>query len=173
VEDTYYFRYLNGNVNAGATPRIKFNIPDPGIYVGNAPFEVVKVVPIEIPDALPELPPAERDRWKDIKLVYNPEMNKTSITPIRIYSDTGVVEYGPRFLQLIPPIQVFLIEHERGHLFYKTEQYCDMYALLNFIRKGYNQSTAYYALTHILSRTKENAGRIKTIFNNIQKVRKK
>lgn len=162
----YYFRYLDGK-----TPRIKFNIPDPGEYVTNVPIEVVNIRPIEIPDNYPTLPPAVRDRWKPLTEVYNPDMDKVTTTPIRIYTEPGIIEYGDRFLEYIEPIQVFLKEHEKGHLFYVDEEHCDMYALLNFIRMGYNQSTAYYALSHILQRSPENVQRMKTLFNNIQKLR--
>lgn len=162
----YYFRYLDGK-----TPRIKFNVPDPGHYETNVPIEVVKVVSIEVPDKYPELPPANRDRLKPVKKVYNPEMDNITTTPIRIYTEPGIIEYGNRFLSFIKPIQLFLEFHEEGHFFYTQEENCDMYALINFIRKGYNQSTAYYALSHILSRSKGNIERLKTLLNNIQKLR--
>lgn len=162
----YYFRYLDGK-----TPRIKFNVPDPGEYVTNAPIELVKIAPIEIPDKYPTLPPATRDRWQVVSKVYNPDMDKQTATPIRIYSNEGIIEYGDRYLSYIKPIQIFLEQHEIGHLFYVDESSCDMYALINFIRMGYNQSTAYYALSHILSRNPESVKRLKSILNNIQKLR--
>jgi hypothetical protein len=162
----YYFRYLDGK-----TPRIKFNVPDPGEYETNVPIEIVKTVSIEIPDKFPRLPPADRDRWKPLKEWYNPEMDSKTSTPIRIFTEPGIIEFGDRFLGYITPIQKFLKLHETGHLFYTSEEYCDMYALVNFIRMGYNQSTAYYALSHILSRSAANVNRLKTLLNNIQKMR--
>lgn len=163
--DGYYFRYLD------KTPRIKFNIPDSGTYITNVPVEVVKVVSIEIPDHTPELPPPDRDRFKPITEWYNPDMDKQTSTPIRIYTEPGIIEYGNRFRNYIMPIQKFLFLHETGHFFYSGEEECDFYALVNFVRLGYNQSTAYYALTNILKRTPANVERVKTILNNIQKVR--
>jgi hypothetical protein len=167
ANEDYYFRYLDGK-----TPRIKFNVPDPGTYNSNVPVEVVKVAPIEIPDKMPTLPPANRDRWQECKKVYNPEMDSTTTTPIRIYSNMGIIEYGDRFLSFIKPIQIFLEFHERGHQFYVEEENCDMFALVNFINSGYNQTTAYYALDNILSRSPQKIERLKTLFNNIQKMRK-
>lgn len=167
ANEDYYFRFLDGK-----TPRIKFNVPDPGVYVTNVPVDVVKIGEIEIPEHMPTLPPANRDRWQDVKYVYNPNMDKVTTTPIRIYSTHGIVEYGNRFLSYITPIQIFLKLHEDGHMFYVEEDSCDMFALVNFIRMGYNQSTAYYALKCILSRTPQNIDRLKSLFNNIQKMRK-
>jgi hypothetical protein len=164
---TYYFRYLDGK-----TMRIKFNVPDAGNYKTNVPIKVVKIASIEIPEKYPELPPAVRDRWKDVKEWYNPELDAIASTPIRIYTDSGVVEYGNKFLSYPKPIQVFLMQHEKGHFFYTNEEHCDMFALLNYIRMGYNQSNAYYALSHILQRHPANVERLKTLFNNIQKLRK-
>lgn len=166
ANEDYYFRYLDGK-----TPRIKFNVPDPGLYVTNVPVDVVKISPIEIPKSIPKLPPANRDRWQKVKEIHNPSMDNETSTPIRIYSKLGIIEYGDRFLKYITPIQIFLKLHEYGHMFYVEEDSCDMYALVNFIQMGYNQSTAYYALKHILSRSPQKIERLKALFNNIQKMR--
>lgn len=167
-QDRYYWRFLDGK-----TPRIKFNIPDSGNYVFNVPVDIVKIVPIEIPSNFPTLPPANRDRWQSTTKVYNPSMDDHTTTPIRIYSKSGIIEYGNRFLSYAKPVQIFLEQHEKGHMFYIEEENCDMYALINFLRMGYNQSTAYAALLYILKRSPQKTERLRALFNNIQKVRKK
>lgn len=154
-----YFRYLNGQV-----PRIKFRMPVPGMYHSDNDFQVIKTVPIEIPDNLPLLPAPERDRWKDISYVYNPSLT----TVARIHTDTGVVEHGPRYKALTRPMQIFIDEHEKGHFFYKTESLCDLYALVNFIRMGYNESTAYYILSNVIKRSSDQMERVKQLFKNIE-----
>lgn len=161
-----YFRYLDGK-----TPRIKFNVPDPGVYETNVPVKIVKEVDIEIPSRFPKLPPANRDRWQPVKQVYNKDLDRITTTPIRIYSEIGVVEYGDRYLSYTKPVQKFLYFHELGHMFYREEENCDMYALINFIRAGYNQSTAFYLMEHILHRTPQKIDRMRALFNNIQKLR--
>jgi hypothetical protein len=159
----YFFRHL-----AGKFPRIKFNIPDPGEYYSPNNFEITKVVSIETPESYPILPKAERDRWKKAEPRFNPKFSGTA----RIYSDTGIIELGQAFYKLPKPIQVFLYYHELGHFFYKTEDYCDAYALMNFLRLGYNRSTGFYALSHVLSRSPANIARIRNMFNLIQKTQK-
>jgi len=162
--DLYYFRWLN------KVPRIKFNILHPDTYTSNVPFEIVKVSDVEIPTMWPTLPPPERDRWPDeIKLVHNP---KVTGTPIRIYSEDGLIEYGNKFMTYPPVLRLFLILHETGHFWYLTEEYCDLWALINYLRMGYNRSMAYYALTNILSRSPQNLNRINFLFNEIQKTQK-
>ena len=158
--ELYYFRYLDGK-----TPRIKFNIVEPDEYSGNTPFDVVKTTAIETPETYPKLPPAERDRWKDLKFVYNPNLKGT---PARIFSDSGVVEHSPEYYEYPKPIRLFLDLHESGHLLYKTEEYCDLWALINYLRMGYNRSMAYYTLYHILRRTSANLDRLNFLLSQIQ-----
>lgn len=158
---TYFFRYLDGR-----TPRIKVNIPDSGTYEGSYPFEVYKTEPIELPDSWPVLPPAQRDRWKPVTIVSDPNLKGT---PAQIYTDTGLIKTSPVFDTYPLPVQKFLIEHEKGHFFYLDESSCDLYALVNYLRMGYNASMAYATLSRILSRGGANIQRIKNIFNGIQK----
>lgn len=162
--NVYYFRKL------AFTPRIKMNIPDAGVYYSNTPFEVIKTVPIETPEMYPVLPPAERNRLKPITYKISDEIE--GVTPARIFTDTGLIEVAPSFFKLPITVRLFLLLHEQSHFFYVTEQYCDMMAMVNFLRQGYNQSTAYYSLEDFLSRTKQNVERLKFMFNQIQKTQK-
>lgn len=162
----YYFRYLDGK-----TPRIKINIPDSGTYTGNHDFEIVKQTGIEIPSDMPKLPPAERDRWhSNPDYIYNPDLKGT---PARCFSEIGVIELSPQFYSFPKPIQEFIRLHEVGHFFYKTEEYCDLWALVNYLREGYNRSMAFYALNNILMKTPANVKRIEELINNIYQTQKK
>lgn len=156
-----YFRHTDGK-----TPMIKFNLPNQGQYQCNVPFSIVKIVPVEIPQ-LPSLPPAERDRYKgDPTIVYDPSW---TVSPASNFTDQNIIVHGPEWMKQIPPIRLFIDLHEVGHFFYKTEEYCDMFAFVNFMRMGYNRSTAYYALSNVLKSSPQNVSRIKSIFKGIQK----
>lgn len=159
----HFFRYITSSV-----PRIKFNVPIPGEYDGNVPFDVVKIVPIEIPFlALPVLPPADRARWcPDPQIVFNGSLD----TIARNFTDQGIIEVGPRFQQLIPPMKVFIIQHEKGHFLYSDEFNADLFALVNFVRMGYNVSTAYYTLEKYLSKSPQQVQRLRKLFENINSV---
>jgi hypothetical protein len=159
--DVEYFRYMDGK-----TPRIRFNIPVPGSYTFNCPFSLVKMVPIEVNYNLPVLPSPERDRLKEPVIVYDPGW---TISVASNFTEEGVIVHGPGWLALIKPIRLFIDLHEVGHFFYRTEQYCDLYALVNFLRMGYNRSTAFYALTKVLGRSPEAMDRIKSMFSTITK----
>lgn len=159
--DKYFFRYLDGK-----TARIKFNIPDPGVYTGNN-FEIVKIVSIEIPSHLPTLPPANRDRLKDTVIKFNPKLNDT---PCRIFTDTGIIETGHFFYSLPKPVRLFLLLHEKGHFFYSSETDCDLYALVNFLRMGYSRNLAYYSLSSILKRSPGETDRIKKLVSHINNI---
>jgi len=161
-----YFRYISGKV-----PRLKFNVPIPGDYLANVPFEVVKMVPIEIPVlSLPVLPPADRNRWtSDPEIIYNPSLQNTIA---RNFTDQGVIEVGPRFNDLIDPMKVFIIDHEKGHFLYSDEFNADLFALVNFVRKGYNVSTAYYTLEKYLNKSAQQVNRLKELFETINSIQK-
>lgn len=160
----YYFRYFSGCV-----PRIKVNIPDQGVYTGNVLFEVYKRSDIELPEIWPILPPAQRDRVRPLQVIDNSTLTGT---PLRIFTDTGIVEVAPVFYSYPLPIQKFLLEHERGHLFYRDEDKCDLFALVNYLRMGYNACMGYYALAKILSVSTQNVQRLKENLKNIQKTQK-
>jgi hypothetical protein len=161
----YFFRRLDGK-----TPRIKFNILDAGYFNSTTPFEVVKIVPLEIPKNLPELPPKERERMKPFKVVYNPGLTHS---PARVFTQLGVIEKGARFDSFPKMIGDFILWHEIGHFYYETEEYCDLFALVNCLKRGYNRSMCYYALSRILKKTPQNMERLKSLLQNIQKTNSK
>lgn len=158
--DLYFFRALHN------TPRIKFNIVHPGTYSSNAPFEVVKITDIEIPSTLPALPAFERNREKPLDIQFNADLDSS---PARIFSHTGKIEVGARFYELPKAVRLFILLHEAGHLYYETETKCDMFALIHFLKMGYNRSTAFYALSRVLRRTKEATERLNALIGYIQK----
>lgn len=159
--ELYFERYLDGK-----TPRIKFNIPNEGIYKADTPFEIVKVVDIEIPSIDFDLPPFERDRIKDFVIIDNPNLHNT---PARVFTHEGIVEKGSLFYRYTQPMKVFFLLHEVGHFYYKTEEYCDLFALVHFLQMGYNMSTAMYALTNVLRRNKQNKDRVLFIYRKMFK----
>lgn len=157
-----YFRYTDGK-----TPRIKFNVPIPGDYATNVPVTITKIVSIEIPTNLPVLPTAQRDRLKgDPTVIYDPGW---TTSPASNFTQENLIVHGPVWKGLIPPMRLFIDLHEVGHFFYLDEDKCDLYALVNFLRMGYNKSTAYYALSNILRRTPQAVDRMKKLFTAISK----
>jgi hypothetical protein len=159
----YFERFLNGK-----TPRIKFNIPFPvdTVYDIVTPCTIVKMVDIEIPTLNIDLPPFERNRVKDVQIIDNPQLNDT---PARIFTYDGVIELGRKFYTFPKPMRVFFLWHEVAHLYYKTEEFCDLVAMVKFLEMGYNMSTAMYCLTNVLRRNKQNLKRIVYIYDNLIK----
>lgn len=186
--ELYYRRALNGR-----TPRVKFNVLHADNYTTNVPFNVIKIGALELPDRLPDLPPYSRNRVKDVTITYNPDL---SGTPARIHTNTGVIERSPSFFELTKPLRVFILLHEVGHFFYgvnaddintakqfndpvqakaylkkkmlQGEMNCDTFALIHFLRMGFNRSTAFQALKNVLKRSPENMKRLQSLLNNIK-----
>lgn len=158
--DYYFFRYLDSR-----TPRIKFNVPDPGEYIGNVPFEVIKETAIELPDRIQKLPPPERERFlEEPKIIIDPTLDLLASND----SVNGIMVFGKKWLDLPKVLRYFIMLHEKYHQFYLTEDYCDLGAMVDFFRSGYNRCTAYYALKTVLSRTPENIRRCMKMLDNIQ-----
>lgn len=158
----YHFRILQNKLKL-----IHVNIPHAGNYTYNF-GTIVKIEPIQIKPLTFELPPYERNREKPFKIVYNAELNKGT-TPARHYTETGIIEVGDFFYSLSEHIQHFILLHEYAHFFYKTEEYCDQWAAKKFIAEGYNNSTAFYALTTVLKESTKNANRILSLQSKLNK----
>lgn len=165
MEPLEYERFLNGS-----TPRIKFNVVEGGEFTTNVPVEVIKDVPIEIPELNITMPPYERNREKrNIDIVTNPNLTGT---PARIFTWEGIIEKSPIMSTYPKPMQKFFLLHEMGHQYYKTEAYCDLFATVHFLEMGYNMSTAIYCLTNVLKRNPANNERIIYIYNTLMKAKK-
>lgn len=160
-KNLYFERFLSGK-----TPRIKFNIPNIGLYMIATPCEIVKMVNLEKPSFSVQLPPFERERVKNLVIVDNPHLEGT---PARIFTFDGIVEKGKEIYKYPAPMRIFFLLHEVGHLYYKTEKYCDLFALAHFLEMGYNMSTAMYCLTNVLKRNRANSERIKFIYQHLIK----
>lgn len=156
-----YFRYMDGK-----TPRIKFNLPVEDTYTCNVPFDIVKIVTVEIP-ALPQLPPPERDRYKgEPDIIYDENWTESVAS---CFTDENIIVHGPAWAALIPPIRIFIDLHEVGHMFYVTEEFCDLFAYVNFMRMGYNRSTAFFSLSKVLKQSEQSVNRIRSITDVIKK----
>lgn len=153
----------------GKLTRLKFNVPIPGTYESNVDFKIVKIVDLEYPSTYPTLPDHEREDYRDYTIVKNEELTGT---PARIFRKRGIIETSRQFDGLPTSMQKFIILHEIGHFYYKTEEYCDLYALIEFLKLGYNRSTAYYTMENILHVTPVNIKRLQFLINNIQKTQK-
>jgi len=156
----YYYRYLPYN-----TSEIKINLPDEGLYYFNNDCQIEdKSLQIHEGIYTVKLPKQERYREKEVTIKHDP--NQTN-SPAIIYTDIGLIVTGAKFLELPKPMGVFVILHEKGHLKYKTEKYCDLYAFVKFVKMGYNPSTAIYCLTDILKQKPEKDERINSLFRTM------
>lgn len=100
-----------------------------------------------------------------LKIIYAKNPNKASIFPKKhvIIIDTGY-KNAPQI------IKDYLIFHEIGHYFYKTEKYADEFAQEQLIKKGYPFSLIVKAAEKTLFNGHE---RHHYCFENMQKVKVK
>lgn len=157
----YFYRKLTGQ------DRLKFNICKADNFKTNIDLHTCEVLPITIHPLQVTLPTPQRDLMKPYKIVYSEALGMG--TPARNFFHQGIIEVGPKYMQQIEPIRVFIILHEKGHFLYKDEWMADLYAAVNFINEGYNNSTALYALTDVLKSSPRNADRIQKLFKHLHR----
>ena len=89
-------------------------------------------------------------------------------TPARNFTGKGLIEVGEKFYKYPYAVRVFILLHELGHFYYKDESLCDLFAAKNFINWGYNNSTAFYALSQVLNCDSDrNKERVTILFKNL------
>lgn len=158
----YYFRYL-----LPETENIKINIPHPGKYEISAGF-ITKVTPIEIEPLLCNEPEPDRQREKRYIIKYNHSLTGS---PARNFTHKGIIEVGQRFYRFPFALRVFILLHEVAHFKYSKEEDCDLWAAIQFIKMGYNNSTALYAITKVLKNSDMKQNRANELFNKLNKVK--
>lgn len=154
----YFYRLLpNGCKN------FKVNIPDPGVYNFSVDAVIKEKPLIVIPEVFKiRLPKRERNRDKNYFIEHDPNQIES---PAIIYTDIGRIVTGKKFKELPIPMRIFVLLHEIGHFRYSTEKFCDLYAAIEFIKLGYNPSTAIYCLTDVLRNSAGKNERINYVFN--------
>jgi hypothetical protein len=155
-----YRRYFGGRAD-----NFSVNLPQAGEYYLPDNFDIrdrLPLVPCKVKFTLPE---PERNRLKPFRIEYKPDLIGT---PARIFTDAGLVEIGPEFNRHEPPTKLFILLHELGHYYYKTEWKTDTFALYWYLKLGYNKSQAFYALTKVLKTSPANMERILNLFNKIK-----
>lgn len=156
----YFYRYL-----PSGTTGIKVNIPDTGDYYVSKDVNIIRKPLTTISNVNNiVLPPKERNRSKPYFIVHD---NNEVSSPALIYTGTGMIVTGRKFKGMSIPMRIFILLHELGHFYYETEKYCDLYAFIEFVKMGYNPSTAMYCLTDVLRRKPENDERIDYIYNKM------
>lgn len=164
--ELYYLRELDGTLG-----EVNINIVHAGKYTSNIPVDVQNINTLKRSGYDIDLPQPERNRVKPFKIVENDDLGVND-TPARIFTDTGVIEVGQKFKQYPPPIRLFILLHEFGHFYYKTEWKTDLFALKLYLMLGYNESNAFYALSKVLGHSEQSVDRIKRIFNAIMENKK-
>ena len=157
--------YYDRDLKEG-TDKVTISIHQTDEYTANVPFEISPTENKTTGEKI-ELFKPERWRWKDIEVVYNPELKGT---PARIFTmkDPAIIEVGDKFYSLPKQVRMFILLHEYGHLFYQTEYMVDTFALKVFLNCGFNPSQAFYALSKVLKTTPQGIDRILNIYNKLK-----
>ena len=123
---------------------ILFNLPK-GNYIIECDFEILKS-PVNY--KLPKLPKYERNITfpNFIEIVFCTNPNKCSIDLER-----GLVMCDFSIKNKTRAEQTFVMFHELGHYYYKTESHCDLFASYHMLKQGFNPSQLYFSVNGCLS----------------------
>jgi hypothetical protein len=113
-----------------------------------------------------DLPPHQWKRATAItKVIVTNDPRRLS--PAETNVREGIMYLNPKFFQLPYYVQEFIKAHEEGHLFYMSEEYCDLYAVDKIMRAGGSLSPCLLALEMGLRRTPNNISRTENFFSKI------
>ncbi len=143
----------------------KISFPKIGKYYSDKEIEEIKILPLETFDIFDKLETPERDFSPES--IYIEKIEGLTNTPARTWAKDGYIQTGEKFEDLNSQQKFFILLHELGHQKYSTEWKVDLYALAHFLKLGYNESQAFYALSNILSRNEENIDRIKKMLDHL------
>lgn len=166
--------YRNGNLYLSKpfeSESFYLNFP----FAGHYQFTGFGFIPThQTPQVIPPppftLPKPERTRVFGVNKIL---FDDSHSSPARIYTHNGTVVLNSKFNDYTGEIKLFILLHECGHFYYKTEWKCDLYAAYHYLYTyGCNPSNAFDALAGVLKTERadgttheENKERIQKIYN--------
>ena len=128
-----------------------FNLPK-GEYFTECNCEPMRE---PIPYALPTLPKRQKNipipaRLKQMRVKIGRNPNKASVI-VGVHS----VLVDPAIFALPLPNIIFVLFHEIGHYYFKSEEFCDLFAARQMLRLGYNPTQCSTAIIGTLSERAE------------------
>jgi hypothetical protein len=139
--------YCDGSIFYGLRKEgeILFNLPI-GEYTSEWNIEPL---PVAVKVKMPTRRKRERFNLKvpsKVKVQFGENPNKATIT-----LEKGEILIDTSFKHMSELVKKFIMYHEIGHYFYKTEEFCDEYAQERLLADGYNLSQVYQATTKSLN----------------------
>ena len=113
---------------------IEFNLPE-GIYYTNSDFEKCRKMHAY---SFPRKRKRENYNYKEpekVEVIFQKNPNKASV-----FLQRNLIVLDPSFLKYPSYVVEYLISHEIGHYYYKTEEFCDEFAQERMLKRGYNKS---------------------------------
>lgn len=137
----------------------EFNLPPGTYFVDSGSFSTMAT-----PRTWGTIKLPRRERFiypnpKNFKIQWAKNPNKCTVDWI-----ARTITFDNSFKEKPMPEIEFILNHEFGHRFYKTEAYCDLYAAHHMLKLGYNESQIGDASIDSLS--DRSAPRKKYVINN-------
>jgi hypothetical protein len=134
------FYFHNGNPNG----KFYFNLPKGKYFTENKIEKMSFPIPVE----LPILPAAEKNKQLPKKVTVNFIENPYKAS---ILVDQHKIFVDHKIMKLPLPSIFFVMFHEIGHYYYKDEKKCDLFAVREMLKRGFNPSQCGIAIDQALS----------------------
>lgn len=136
-----------------------------GVFFTDNNFFKIKYKPRKVK----KLPKNERDLkhdWTNFRIIFKYNPHKASIL-----HNKATIIFDNSFRKA-PLFQlVFILLHEKGHRYFKTEEKADAYAVRAMIKRGYNPSQI--ALAPLFTLSNDNMSRKRNVLNILHDINKK
>ena len=152
----------------------KINLPFPGYYElrGEKPGQYKFGQPHPLTFKEPGFRPPKPERDRNLQLNHVFFDNSKPYTPAAIDTLQGVVKVSRKFFKYPVEIRYFILLHEIGHFFYKTEWKCDQFAAYYFLKSGLNKTSAFNSLADVLHMENHDGSPNQTNQNRVNKIYK-
>lgn len=113
---------------------IEFNLPE-GVYYTNSDIDKCKKMHTYKFERKRKRENYNFKEPKTLDIQFKENPNKASI-----FLTKNIIVIDPSFLKFPSYVLEYLISHEIGHYYYKTEEFCDEFAQERMLKRGYNKS---------------------------------
>lgn len=156
--------FHNGKLLYYAPDYVEFNLPIGTFYFEGDFTQLDKPLVYIIPD-LPKYEKRIKMKKIDISVVDNPNKASIDVLTGKVYFDKVIKDDWETAKK------VFILGHEIGHNYYKTELFCDLFSAKKMLENGFNPSQCFYSSFYCLSNGNIGVDRKQQLLNFLEKVK--
>lgn len=137
-----------------------FNLPRGEYLTKNELVKLKEPIPVH----LPKLPKPQKNLKfpAKVSISYSKNPNKASV-----WTALNHIKIDPDMMKRTIPEIMFLAFHEAGHYLYKDEEKCDLFAVREMLKLGFNPSQCFFAVRDALGNFETSVNRKICIYKKL------